>query len=292
MPNWNLRVADGSDLTTVRGAAEKSSRHLLQAGGFNVNSTSVPAWRAVLSGVRLAQPFAPAEIENASGQAFGTQKTATSLGREPFSADATLGLGVTAPAFFRFAQSAQETYYWKPVASGVSATDKRLFSTHAFRLGVRGNGDLTAATSTVDASLTAQRLTTDQLETLATEIVRLIKVRAATSGPFRNLQAFLGPAAGAGTPSLLETAIVTSNINAAEIQPLDAVALLPGGGYGAGYSSLTLTQADLLTALAPYLRTRSDTFMIRTYGEAINPVTDEVAGRAWLDGPAFFTWRR
>jgi hypothetical protein len=44
-----------------------------------------------------------------------------------------------------------------------------------------------------------------------------------------------------------------------------------------------LTQADILTALAPYLRARSDTFTVRGYGEALNPVTNEVAGKAWLE---------
>lgn len=280
LPNWNLRVADGSDINTVRSAMEHSSRHLLQAGAFNINSTRVVAWRAMLSGVRFAQAFNPAEIENSSGQSFGTQKTDTALGRELFDADASLGVGTAAPAFLRFSQSAQETYFWKPV-TGV--TNKRLFSTHAFRLGVRASGTQTTATSAVDSSITAHLLTTDKLEELATEIVRLIKVRGATSGPFRNLQEFLGPESGAGTPSLLEAAIANSGINADEVQPLDTVALLPGGGYGAGFSSLTLTQADILGALAPYLRARSDTFMIRTYGEAVNPITNEEAGRAWLE---------
>ena len=280
LPNWNLRVADGSDINTVRSAAARSSRHLLQAGAFNINSTSVPAWRAMLSGVRFAQAFNPAEIENSSGAAFGTQKTDAAVGQEWFAADASLGFGVAAPAFLRFSQSAQETYFWKPVAG---VTNKRLFSTHAFRLGVRASCTQTAANSAVDSSITAHLLTTDKLEALATEVVRLIKVRAATSGPFRNLQEFLGPMSGVDTPSLLESAIANAGINADEVKPLDTVALLPGGGYGAGFSSLTLTQADILSALAPYLRARSDSFVIRAYGEAVNPVTSEVAGNAWLE---------
>jgi hypothetical protein len=280
LPNWNTRVLDGADVATLQGAAALSSRYLLQAGGFNVNSTSAAAWRAVLSGVRFADAFPTAEIETSNNDVLGTQKTVGAIIEEKFDADSSLGTGVMGPVFLRFSQSAQETFFWKPVTS--AATDSRQFSTHAFRLGVRGSNDQTAATSPVDASITAQRLTTDQIESLATEIVRLLKIRAAASGPFRTLEEFLSPQAGANTPSLLEAAIDAAGLNPDEIKPLENVPL-SGGVYGAGLSSLTLTQADILTALAPYLRARSDTFMIRTYGETLNPVTAEVTGKAWLE---------
>ena len=41
--------------------------------------------------------------------------------------------------------------------------------------------------------------------------------------------------------------------------------------------------ADILTAIGPFLQCRSDTFLIRTYGESLNPVTDEVESRAWCE---------
>ncbi len=44
-----------------------------------------------------------------------------------------------------------------------------------------------------------------------------------------------------------------------------------------------LTQADLLQVLGPVLSARSDTFRVRTYGEVRNPVTNEVTGRAWCE---------
>ncbi len=281
LPNWNLRVLDGADAAGLRSAGALSSRHLLQAGGFNLNSTRAAAWRAVLSGVRFPRAFGPADIENAGGEAFGTQKNPTAVGQESFAADTSLGAGTPAPAFLRFAQSAQETFFWKPVADGYG--DKRQTSTYAFRLGVRGAGDPAAPLSTVDASVNAHGLSTDQVETLAGEIVRRIKARAAVSGPFRNLREFLGPASGAGSPSVLEQAIEGAGLNAPEVRPLDQAAALPGGGHGMGLSSLTLTQADLMTALAPYLRPRSDTFIVRAYGEARNPATDEAEGAAWLE---------
>ena len=51
----------------------------------------------------------------------------------------------------------------------------------------------------------------------------------------------------------------------------------------AEFSSQFLTQADVMTALAPVLFPRSDTFIIRTYGEAVNPATGVAEGRAWCE---------
>jgi hypothetical protein len=276
LPNWNLEAVDGTDTTDLRAAGEYASRHLLQAGGFNINSTSVAAWRAVLSSVRMPGGVMLPDMETvATRDEIGTQKASGATVEERFDSDDTLGAGLPAPTFWRFSQSAQETYFWKPVAA--TTADQRQFSTHAFRLGVRGC-NAASADCAVDTALTTQRLTTDQLEMLAEQIVRRIKLRKETHGPFRNLEAFLGPEAGENTPSLLEAAIAASDINAAEVSPADTNA-----NGGAGLSSLTLTQADVLTALAPYLRVRSDTFVIRSYGETINPATDEVSGKAWLE---------
>jgi hypothetical protein len=50
----------------------------------------------------------------------------------------------------------------------------------------------------------------------------------------------------------------------------------------AGYPGYLL-QADVLSALAPNLSARSDTFTIRTYGDVRNPVTNTITGRAWCE---------
>jgi hypothetical protein len=70
-----------------------------------------------------------------------------------------------------------------------------------------------------------------------------------------------------GERSLLETAIADANLNS----------------NVAEFSSQWLTPADVMTALAPFLFARSDTFIIRAYGEAINPATSTVEGRAWCE---------
>lgn len=42
-------------------------------------------------------------------------------------------------------------------------------------------------------------------------------------------------------------------------------------------------QSDILQQIAPYISTRSDTFKIRSYGEHLNPLTGEPEGKAWLE---------
>ena len=109
-------------------------------------------------------------------------------------------------------------------------------------------------------------LTAAQVSALASAITNLIKVRQTGSGPFRSLEEFLGPAT-TGNPSLLEQAISNAGINSSVSE----------------FSSQFLTQADIMTALAPVLFPRSDTFVIRSYGEAVNPTTAATEGRAWCE---------
>jgi len=44
-----------------------------------------------------------------------------------------------------------------------------------------------------------------------------------------------------------------------------------------------LTQADILSSLGPRISARSDTFLIRTYGEVVDPVSGEIKSRAWCE---------
>jgi hypothetical protein len=43
-----------------------------------------------------------------------------------------------------------------------------------------------------------------------------------------------------------------------------------------------LMQQDLVQAFSPVMTARSDTFVIRSYGEAVNPATQETT-KAWLE---------
>lgn len=261
-----LRKADASRVTleefraTAAAATEetpeggaRSSKFLLQGAAFNLNSVSTAAWIAVLRGVRFPSPqsFTYLNADPATGTA-GDDAVATES-----STDAR---------FFRFSQSAQETYKAEADSAEPAGDTVSAARTELFRRGMR---TLTAA----------------QVAALAGQITTLVRTKQAAAdgagGPFRSLEEFLSPNplfAGqttdpegnvvTGAPrSLLEAAIADAGLN-------DSIA---------EFSSQWLTPADLMTALAPTLFARSDTFIVRTYGEAVNPATNAVEGRAWCE---------
>ena len=252
------------ELSDLLSAGAHSSRFLLQRGAFNVNSTSALAWQAVLSSVRFADTgWNRADIDNSASPTptLGTQVAASPGTVAEFFADAA----VTAPGFavFRFPQSAQETFYAASLANGNAP------SRVPFRHGVRGG----------DEAGNYPGFSVAQIATLAGQISRRVRQRLAIGGPFRQLEEFLSPSANYGGRSLLEDAILASGLNAAGLQPQPVAA----AASDPGFCSLTLTQADLLGLLAPFLQTRSDTFLIRAYGESLNSATGQTVARAWCE---------
>lgn len=253
LPNLLLRPLrrrpDGTDVTTADFApGSLSAKFLLSGGSFNLNSTDPVAWAAVLRSVRF--PATPAGREFKFLDATDATGTA---------ADISLATATGEAAFPRFSQSAQETF--KTTSNYIQSepgttTSSTVLRTDYYRKGLRL---LDAATVTA----------------LANNITTAIKARHAVSGPFISLEEFLNPAGGAGTPSLLEQAILDLNLNA-----LDPANLTLGN---MPFSSAFLTQADIMTALAPVLFPRSDTFTVRAYGEAVNPATNAVEGKAWCE---------
>ena len=249
LPNTLARVPrhkpDGSDLVaTELGADGLSAKFLLQGGAFNLNSTEPDAWAAVLRSVRFP-----------AGREFKYLDADETTGTNADSATATLASEAVFP---RFSQSAQETYKTTPdyAQSEPGTSSGTILRTDRYRQGFR---TLDAATVTA----------------LARNIGTAVKTRLAVAGPFLSLEEFLRPADGADTLSLLEQAILDLNLNAAD-------ATDPTLG-NVPFSSSFLTQADIMTALAPVLFVRSDTFTVRAYGEATNPVTGTTEGKAWCE---------
>ena len=44
-----------------------------------------------------------------------------------------------------------------------------------------------------------------------------------------------------------------------------------------------LSQADLLARLGSVLSARSDTFLVRSYGDVRDPITGEISSKAWCE---------
>jgi hypothetical protein len=258
LPNQRLQRVPSEagaepDLATLRAAAVDgySSRHLLQGGVFNLNSRSATAWTAVLRSGRFPAPLAFSYLA-------ATATTGTAAG------DVTRTLPESFAAFFRFPGSAEETRQAdNPTAASTYAASTTVppaapnvasaANTQLFRRGIRA-------------------LAEDDVTRLAEAIVAGEERRLAAAGPFRSVAEFLAPsglfADSLGKPrNLLEEAIAAAGLNV---------------GVGE-FSSQWLTSADLMTVLAPGLFARSDTFLIRTYGDAVNAVTGEVEARTWAE---------
>lgn len=256
-----LRIPGAARATTAQDLRAEagfgfSSKHLLQAGAFNLNSVKPASWRALLRSARAlpGEQFRILDSSPINGTAGDADVAEVPL---------------AGAMFFRFPQSAQETYKAEPGYAASTAVPPSLpaigsaANTHVFRRGVRV-------------------LSPGEVGTLAEAIVERLRRKQTSSGPYRCMEEFLNASAlfadGAGRPrSLLEAAIAAAALN-------DAVP---------EFSSQFLTPADLMARLAPQLFARSDTFVIRAYGEAVNPATGAAEGRAWCEAtvqrtPAYF----
>ncbi|MFC5051411.1 hypothetical protein ACFPK9_12425 [Rubritalea spongiae] len=209
-------------------ACVKSAGHLMVDGAFNVNSTSVKAWTAVLLGLR--------------GASF-------ELGGVPEDSE-VVESGSETP-FPRFSA---------PVGSGDDVW-------HGFR-----------------------SLTDDQVEELAEKIVEEVQLR----GPFLSLSEFINRRvedSDEGLSGAIQAAIDKTAINEESVQvPIDSSLYESedqaniddaGAHTGTGIPGY-LTQADVLKSLAPVITVRSDSFVIRSYGEARGS-NGEVAARVWIE---------
>lgn len=208
----------------------------LMAGAFNINSTSISAWRAMLASIHDSQALFNS-IDKAAGSSTFSPLLAATAGKSRISR-------------FRLPASASE-------ADGGQYRD-------AYWLGPREYSD-------------------QELHILAESIVEQVRLR----GPFLSMAEFvnrrLGPASDAmAQRGALQQAIDNSNLN----QPLAAstsagfeipVASVSGykyknptAGSGPSYQGAPgyLTQADILNVLGNAATARSDTFIVRSYGES------------------------
>ena len=215
------RLFNGNDIQRL--APDRVAANLMQDGAFNINSTSVEAWRALLSSSRNL-------IINLQNQSQPRELTGTAFTRTALPFDA-------------------ENDRW-----------------HGFR-----------------------NLTDSQINTLAHEIVREVRVR----GPFLNLSDFINrrlhpndhPSQLSGPlQAAIDALTLNQNFNRS----------LQGGGLQTthlndwvrdrvDFSSMVaeaapgyFLQADLLTLIGPMLSARSDTFTVRAYGEY-------AGARAWCE---------
>jgi hypothetical protein len=239
LPNSRMKLAPAtrSSATPARlNHFHQAAYQLMLDGAFNVNSTRVEAWKALLASTRRVE--------------FGDS------GGVPFPRI----LGAPGGA-------------WK---SGSSPDGDKAWD--GYRV-----------------------LTDEEVERLAEAIVEQVKLR----GPFLSLADFVNRRLAedeTGRMGALQAAIENAGLNASHIAayPLDNRSSLPNYRHPDNISDSTrmeqslkpsskawgaptyLTQADVLQVIGPALSARSDTFVIRTYGDAVDE-SGRIQARAWCE---------
>jgi hypothetical protein len=139
-----------------------------------------------------------------------------------------------------------------------------------------------------------RELTAEEVMQLAEAIVEQVKKR----GPFRSLGEFVNrrriddedlAVHGALQAALEDPDVeINKNYRDQEITPADIAKAnykFPRAALGSRYQGTPayISQADLLMPIAPIINARSDTFLIRGYGEARSNDGKTVLARAWCE---------
>lgn len=230
------------------GNTPKPDAHTLMAaflavdGMFNVNSTSIEAWKALLSGLRDKSVV----TRNSSGL-----DTVVSAGGIPVSS--------------LFSPDNQ-------VAKGTALDD---VVNSAQWMGRRVLSD-------------------DEVTALAKAIVKEVRKR----GPFTSLADFVNRRPGSDK-NLARSGAIQSALDSKDV-PINSsyntgarATSVSGAGRGFAFPEAeegpsaygipgVVKQADILTPIAPYLSARSDTFLIRAYGDSVD-ASGKVLARAWCE---------
>ena len=268
LPNPLLQRRTGTLDTDLRDA-DRAAASLMLAGGFNINSTSEQAWRAVLGGINQL------EYDPVSQAPTGKRKVALSRFSRPTSGapaviDASSAwLGYRELDELQIARLARnivaEIRSRGPSISLADFINRRLVDT-----GVFAQPNDKRLKGTIQAA-----------------------IDATTSGPEAANSDAHAPFDSATTPlvtnSIANATIITnpSRTGQATGGPASAVRVAPYSSPSA-FAPQFLTQGDVLSAIGANLSGRSDTFTIRTYGEVVNPAlaaTDPgyISGRAWCE---------
>lgn len=224
LPNTQYEVVGTTDMRDLQ--APESAQNLFVRGAFNVNSTSIDAWKAMLSGITVPE-WSHVE-KNEAGE------------------DQEVALDVSgASQFFNYAHTAQQSYGGFDVGVEPEVPDPMVEARKSFRRGM-------------------VLLSQAQAQALATKLVRRIRLHIQTIGPFRSLRDF-------ADSGVLDGAMLDAGI---DLGPEAIAANRPG----------YLSQRAIFNAIGPYLTARSDTFLVRAYGDAVNPADEsEVWARAYCE---------
>ena len=228
--------------------------HLMVNGGFNVNSTSVAAWTAVLQGL-AARQLATAE---------GGKMRLVEPAKKP-----------TQVAFSRFM---------------LSTTDKSTDSVGSYSPLQGSAAFRTDAGYGTSAWSEVRLLNQDDIRRLAEEMVRQVRAR----GPFLSMSDFinrrLDPKGGEhALKGALQAAIDSTDVNRdfreVQVSPQQGnLYRFPQAEKGDMHTAAPgyLIQSDVLASLGNILTVRDDTFTVRAYG-CVRDATNAILSQCWCE---------
>lgn len=257
LPNERMRAWTADASATVRSifpsvkpaahAAERTGSFLMVDGMFNVNSTSVAAWRSFLSGLRgTTVPVHPTPALRRNPDLVTTTKTPVSGLLAPGAGeidDRTLGDPAESDPWlgFRSLDDKQIDELAQAVVKQVRLRGPFLSIADFVNRRPGNNKDL-ALSGPLQSALDDKDVSINEAFRQAGRALPVAEAAA---------QGFPFPEAEAGAKAVCAP------------------------GY--------VKQADLLTPLGPLITVRGDTFVIRAYGEARDPSGKTVRARAWCE---------
>lgn len=274
----NTPAANGALEFTELTTSQSTAAHLLINGGFNVNSTSMQAWRALLYAhnnvVQDTNPDYKHPFSRYTNSPDGTSNTNVWRGYRILSDKQLDNLAV---------KIAAEVKARGPFTSLGDFVNRRLKNDAT---GLKGT--LQAAIDAVDAdpaiAITADRINhRDPFVLAATRMNQSPSASTISTDPYKiypdNWVGNKAPSTATFTYNVLTTGTTYVDV----VQPAYGTALAQPSSSRAAFAPGFLTQADLLSSLGPVLSARSDTFVIRAYGDVQNPATSNIDAKAWCE---------
>lgn len=243
------KLSDPNDIRPHNAMAAFS----LNLGAFNVNSTSVEAWRVILAGLRGAEVDHLSQSGNLDIDSGET--TSPIVGTTLPGAGSDIGSDEELWSGFRRLNDGEIETLAEEIVSEVKRRSRdsgRPFTTIGEfvnrRLGTNSFSEAGALQAAIDVS--------------GINNSRKLSAQPVTPAANHHITKKQTPAESVTIPYKNSKALASSTIAGAP---------------------QWLMQADVLETIGSQLSARSDTFTIRAYGESINQKTGVVEGRAWLE---------
>lgn len=224
-------------------------------GMFNVNSTSVEAWTALLRHLKDAK--VPAL--NRDGKISLDNGDGYPLGRDALAGEAVAG-GATNNSGEGFTEATEYTGYRRFTDEQISALAEQIVEE------IKARGPFLSLSEFINRRLTAKpgEENLARAGVIEAALLHLSEHGSSSENPYRELQAIAGEVTAA--------------------PPGETAYRFPYAALGStayGFPGW-VRQADVLRPLAPVLSARDDTFTIRTYGDAKDS-KGKVVARAWCE---------